>query len=201
MVPVTCANWVNRREGKGDGSSYLCVLLGGECKGFATRWARSRCIWVHVVAVSGRVASSDLQFRRATAASLFAPATCTLLHTTLPAMRDINVYSFAKALPRMVAHFFVLFPRIVFLTNHVNRAGRDIISTTSGDALSVNLQRRPTLRVPKKPFSSNVGLQNPLFAHIMGTSSMKSRSNDGTYPLHFLMCGRGGGWQATTLSI
>ena len=71
------------------------------------------------------------------------------------------------------------------------RVGRARTSITSGDVLSVNLQRKPTSPPHKNRFSSNVGSRSVSFVLIMATLSTREHISVGTYPPLSPMCVHG----------
>ena len=99
--------------------------------------------------------------------------TCT--HST---MRDLNIYDFKRALPRMVLFSF----RTTTITHLPRRVGRARTCTTSGDVRSANLQKKPTLPAHKNRSSSSVGSRSVLFVLTMATLSTRKHLSVGTYP-------------------
>lgn len=74
-----------------------------------------------------------------------------------------------------------------------SRVGRAKTSTTSGDVLLVNLQKKPTSPAHKNRSSSSVGSRSVSFVPIMATLSMREHSSVGTYLPLFPTCVHGAG--------
>src|SRR6266404_2514392 len=110
-------------------------------------------------------------------------------------MRDLKIYDFKRALPRMVYHF-IFYDKPADC--HTRRAGRGRTSTTSGGARSASLQKIPTLQAPQSRYSSSVGLQSASFVPIMATSLTRILSSVGICPLPSRTCVQDGDRRKTT---
>jgi hypothetical protein len=71
------------------------------------------------------------------------------------------------------------------------RVGRARTSTTSGDVLWANLQKKPTSLAHKNRSSSSVGSRSVSFVLITAILSTRKHSSVGTYPQLFLTCVHG----------
>jgi hypothetical protein len=92
-----------------------------------------------------------------------------------------------------LAWYYSLILHHYSITHLPRRAGRARTSTTSGDVLSANLQKKPTSPAHKNRSSSSVGSRNVSFVLIMATLSTRERSSVGTYPPLSPMCVHGAG--------
>jgi hypothetical protein len=81
-----------------------------------------------------------------------------------------------------LAWYYSLLPHHYSITHLPSRVGRARTSTTSGDVLSANLQKKPTSPAHKNRSSSSVGSRSVSFVLITATLSLRKHLSVGTYP-------------------
>jgi hypothetical protein len=86
---------------------------------------------------------------------------------------------------------YSLLPHHYSITHLLSRVGRARTSTTSGDVLLANLQKKPTSPAHKDRSSSSVGSRSVSFVLIMATLSTRKHLSVGTYPPLSPTCVRG----------
>jgi hypothetical protein len=114
-----------------------------------------------------------------------------LLPLTLTRRCATSTFTISRGPSLAWYYSYSLLPHHYSIAHLSSRVGRARTSTTSGDVLSANLQKKPTSPAHKNRSSSSVGSRSVSFVLIMATLSTRKRLSVGTYPPLSPMCVRG----------